>query len=100
MPRPITKKDIKRWRERYSFRLTVKTDEVLGLFIKIPVEIGGLSPYAYSAGACGDPIWVSWQTIRKRKRSGHPKKKPKQFLREPDFGLEEMALAEQIMNGG
>ena len=98
MPRPITKEDIKRWRKTGGWdSLKSKTCPVLGLYVNMD---GAYDLYAYSADRYGHPVWCNFKTLMRRKKIGQPKKRIKQFLREPDFGLEEMALADQIMNGG
>jgi len=93
MPRPITKKDLKLFPNHRRFN-----DPKLGLVVKAAYE----DKFAYQVCAKGYPyaIWVSKKTLRKRQILGHPKKRVKQIMREPDFGLEEMALAESIINGG
>lgn len=95
MPRPITKKDIKRWRTHLHFRKS--NHSLLGVYITHRYSDG----FAYATRISdGWPHWVSKKTLEKRKRTGHPIKKFKAKMREPDFGLEEMALAEAIINGG
>ena len=100
MARPITKADVKIWRERYSAaRITIKKYEMLGITIIFNTGLRGHRLYSYAADGRGDPIWVCKATILKRARIGRPKKRPKLIMREPDFGLDEMALAEHIMAG-
>lgn len=96
MPRPITKADIKRWRNHPYLTFRVTHCAVLGITIKR----NGHPYWAYATRANNLPHWVLKGTLQKRKRMGRPKKRYKQIMKEPDFGLEEMELAEAIMNGG
>lgn len=95
--RPITKEDIKNWRGTWDNIKVFKPDEVLG----ITVSIGFY--HAYAANENGLPKWVSGRTLAKRRKLGFPKKrkmKPKQMLQDGPFSLDEMAIAEAIINGG
>lgn len=97
MPRPLTKEDKLLYEPYYK----VKRDKVLGLYIHDLHD--DKFPYAYQISGDGNIQWITAQTFKRRQKLGHPKprKKPiKQMLREPDFGLDEMALAEAIINGG
>jgi hypothetical protein len=109
MPRPITKDDIKKIRSfsaMWNERLVVKKHKLLGFYVLD--ENDNELPFSYQAfdnPHCGwaGLSWITLETFRRRQKLGHPKprkKAVKQLLREPDFGLEEMALAEAIMNGG
>ena len=95
MPRPITKQDIEHW-NFFSDLVKIKKDRVLGIVLMNSVF------FAYSTYNDGSsPIWVSEKTFRKRQKIGHPspRKKPvKLRMAEGPFSLDEMALAESIMD--
>ena len=99
MPRPITKKDIIAWNKSWANGTlrgrAVKRHDKIGIYIKTPSD----PQYCYSVDKRDRPIWVVKSTIQKRKSKGWPKKRVKVLMREPDFGLDEMALAERIIAG-
>lgn len=100
MPRAITKEDIKRIRSAYSDYgfIRIKPHKKLGYI----VEIRGVYAYRVFENRYGQLILhlVDKKTIDLRKRIGPAKKRIKQILKDPDFGLEEMALAEAMINDG
>jgi len=95
MPRPITKADIMRWR-REGYHFCVKYNDLLG----ITVIFSAL--YSYSVYYDGTPKFVTEKTLARRMKIGHPKprkpRKKKQILRDPEFGLDEISLAEEIIS--
>lgn len=100
MMRPITKKDVKRWKFTWGGIREIKGYFTLGRVIHIG---HGWGLYAYAARADGNPGWVNKRTLERRAKLGWPKKrnkKPKQLLQDGPFSLEEMAIAEAIINGG
>ena len=96
MGRPVTKADVKRLRDA-CYTISTSTDKMLGLIICW----GGNSPplFAYQMTNAGEFCWVSERTINLRKKIGRPKKRVKQIMKDPDFGLEEIAKAMEIMEG-
>lgn len=99
MPRPITKKDAN---DLMDIGYDVHTTKALGYYVFDRND--HRYPYAYQMSNDGRRFcWITTGTFNRRKRLGHPqprKKRLKLIMREPDFGLEEMALAEAIINGG
>lgn len=108
MPRPITKEDIKKAFAAGIYdkrRFKIKTDDKLCIVVFDKED--RIQPWAYACYSTRDGgtylRWVNARTFKLRQKIGHPKprkKHIKQMLGEPEFGLEEMALAETIMNGG
>lgn len=100
MPRAITKEDIKRIRAYYELSLTIKPHEKLGYIVRVNDDVYAYQVFESRYGGTLLLNFVSKKTIDLRKRIGPAKKRIKQILKDPDFGLEEMALAEAMINGG
>ena len=93
MPRPITKADL---RKLDPHSVHISHDDVLGIIVII---VKNPTFCSYSVDRFGEFKWCSQKTLERRKRIGHPKpRKKKQILREPEFGLDEIALAERIIS--
>lgn len=98
--RPITKEDVKRWKFIWGEIREIKGYFTLGRVIHIGGKWG---LYAYAARTNGNPGWVNKRTLERRAKLGFPKKrkmKPRQMLQDGSFSLDEMAIAEAIINGG
>jgi hypothetical protein len=107
MPRPINKEDLKELRANYAHRnIKFLTDEVLGLVVR-DMTPGDNFPWSYRVFRARPfrgliLLWVRDGTFKLRKKLGQPKprkKHIKQIMREPDFPLDEIALAQEIMEG-
>ncbi|SRR6266436_6097827 len=106
MPIPITKEAIKKCRKTlyWQSQWKLKKHKILGYYLYDPDD--DLRSHAYSLYANYNfPNWVSrkdfQRCIQRRIKRGtiKPRKKHiKQIMREPDFGLDEMAIAERIIN--
>lgn len=96
MARPITKKDITKWKE-WDQITVYKPHPKLGIIVYAPEG----DCYAYSAYNNGLAHWVTKETLEKRKKLGPPaKRKRKHLMQESMFSLDEMAVAEDIINRG
>src|SRR5258708_7215220 len=103
MPRPITKEDIKKGRKKHGWTAAweIRKDKNLGIYLYDSTDYA----YAYACEillttAC--PRWITKKQFIRKQKLGHstkPRKKyVRQIMREPDFGLDEMAIAERIIN--
>lgn len=97
MPRPITKDDIKRWRDSgWTFR--AYAHDKLGWYI---VLSGTWQPsYAYATNLTdGYPSFCSNEVLAKRKKIGHPKprRKPKMMRDISMFSFDEIEKAMKVM---
>ena len=106
MPRPITKEAIKKARksQHWQSQWKLRKHKILGYYL-YDTNDDGILCHAYSLYKIGFPVWVSrndfQRYIQRRIKRGpiKPRKKYiKQIMREPDFGLDEMAIAERIIN--
>jgi hypothetical protein len=102
MLRPIRQEDWDAHHHNWMGTWRLIQDDKLGLVVYDAYDQN--LPYAYRYNDEQQyPNWVTLATFKLRQKLGHPAKKMiKQShhkLPEPDFGLEEMALAEAIMNG-
>jgi|SRR6266446_1346769 len=102
MPIPITKEAVKRLRKIFHWDSSwkLRKHKILGYYLYDPSD--DLRSHAYSLyREYGFPKWVSRKNFERRIKRGpiKPRKKYiKQIMREPDFGLDEMAIAERIIN--
>jgi len=105
MPRPITKADIMRWR-REGYHVDVKYNDLLGItaIFSEPSAVYSyyVNFYSYSVYYDGTPIFVTKKTLATRMKIGHPKprkpRKKKQIMSDPEFGLDEIGLAQEIIS--
>jgi hypothetical protein len=93
MGRPVTKADAKHLRDAW-YPISTSTDKMLGLII---CWKGSPPLFAYQMTNAGEFCWVLERTINLRKKIGRPKKRFKQIMKDPDFGLDELAKAMEIM---
>ena len=103
MPIPITKEAIKKARKNLHWpsNWKLRKHKILGYYLYDPHD--NLRSHAYSLynKDYSFPNWVSRKDFQRRIKRGpiKPRKKYiKQIMREPDFGLDEMAIAERIIN--
>ncbi len=103
---PITKEVVKKARKNSQWPSSwkLRKHKILGYYLYDTNDDDILS-HAYSLYSIGFPVWVSKKDFQRRikrliKRGPtKPRKKYiKQIMREPDFGLDEMAIAERIIN--
>lgn len=99
MARPITQKDVKRWKGLWRDVVVMeKPHPKLGIIVYADRDC---DMCAYSAYNNGNPKWVTKKTLQNRKRLGPPsKRKRKLLMQENMFSLDEMAIAEDIINRG
>ncbi len=105
MPIPITKEAVKKARKNLQWPSSwkLRKHKILGYYLYDPDDDDVLS-HAYSLYKIGFPHWVSRKDFqrhiqRRIKRGTKPRKKYiKQIMREPDFGLDEISIAERIIN--
>src|SRR6266576_2199512 len=101
MPRPITKEAIKKLRKgpHWQSSWKLRKHKIVGYYLYDPND--NMLSHAYSLYSNYNfPDWVSKKDFQKRIKRGpiKPRKKRiKQIMREPDFGLDEMAIAERII---
>jgi len=106
MPRPITKEDIKKGRKENGWGgwpdvWKVRKDKTLGIYLYDPSD----RTFTYACEVYlhrhNRPRWITKETFKRKQKRGHSKpckKHIRQIMREPDFGLDEMAIAEAIIN--
>src|SRR5258705_12352855 len=105
MPRPLTKKDIAIFRKKYGWSKswTIHKDKKLGIYLYDPSDRDfpfACEMYLHSHNQPW-PRWITAKSFRRKQKLGHSKprkKRVKQIMSEPDFGLDEMAIAEAIIN--
>jgi len=102
MPIPITKEAVKKLKKNLQWQSywKLRKHKILGYYLYDPND--DLHSHAYSLyGNYNFPNWVSREDFQSRIKRGpiKPRKKHiKQIMREHDFGLDEMAIAERIIN--
>src|SRR5258708_5828391 len=102
MPVPITKEAVKKCRKNTHWQSSwkLRKHKTLGYYLYDPND--DMHSHAYSLYEhYGYPKWISRKAFERRIKLGpiKPRKKyVKQIMREPDFGLDEMAIAERIIN--
>lgn len=101
MPRPFTDEEIRIINITSEYE--VGFDDKLGFYIHDPRDAELSHSYSYEVSNDGNiKFWVNAKTFKLRQRLGRPnppKRRNRLRMREMDFGLEEMEVAERIMEG-